>query len=72
MSYLGDLTTARNSLLNKLKDVAADPTLVTYSEGGRSYSFTEYTAMLRKEVDELNKMIIKAKGPVEIRTIVLS
>ena len=73
MNYLSNLTIARNSLMDKLKDLAADEdTGPNYSVDGRSMAMSEYMAALRKEIAELNLMIIKATGASEFSTIALS
>ncbi len=73
MTYLTDLTVARNSLMDKLKELAADEEHgPNYSLDGRSIPWHDYLAMLRKEIEKLNLMIIKATGASEFSTIALS
>ena len=72
MTYLSDLTTTRDSLLSKLKTLAASSdTKPSYMVDGRSVSWDTHRASLIREIKELNQMVINAGGAVEISTIAL-
>jgi hypothetical protein len=56
MSYIDDLTTARNNFASKLAEVSASPK-PTYNIDGQSVSWTEYYRFLSEQVERLNKQI---------------
>ena len=70
MTYISDLTTARDTLASTLATESASPK-PDYSVDGRTISWTQYRASLVKEIKDLNQMIINAGGAVEISSIAL-
>lgn len=66
-TYLQNLTTSRDNLAAALAAESANPR-ETYSVDGRSYSWNEYRQSLVTQIDELNALVIKATGAVEIAT----
>ncbi len=71
MSYLSDLTDARDAAATKLKGVLElDEEKPSYSVDGRSMSWTEYQAFLRDTIRELNQDIINASN-AEVHTHLL-
>ncbi len=70
-AYVGNLIVARDNLTLHLAQESADPR-PNYTVGGRSVAWSEYRTGLVAQIKELNLMVIKASGAVEIRTIGLS
>ena len=63
-----NMITARDNLAARLAEVTASGAAKpTYTENGRSVSWTEYIAMLRQQLKELNGDI-QAMQPFEVRT----
>lgn len=63
-----NLITARDGYAAKLAAIASDTDHhVTYTDQGRSFSWTEYQAFLLKQIDDINKSIQALSGPVMIR-----
>ncbi len=67
MTYLTDLTTSRDALLTKLATESANPR-PNYSVDGRSFTWDDYRSSLINQIEQLNKMIIRAGGAQEITT----
>ncbi len=67
---LADLKTARDNLETILITATTNPQL-SYSVGGRSFSWTEYRLSLTTQIGELDKLIATREGAVELRTIAL-
>jgi tartrate dehydratase beta subunit/fumarate hydratase class I family protein len=65
MAYPDDLTTARDSAAARLVEVLSEKK-PSYSIDGESISWTEYAAMLTKQIEDLTKAIQIAAGPFEI------
>ena len=65
MAYADDLITARDSAAARLVEVLSEKK-PSYSVDGQSVSWTEYAAMLRETVKDLNAQIREADGPFEI------
>lgn len=68
MTYINDLKTSRNSAASALADAMANPQ-PNYTVDGRSIAWSEYRTSLVEQLTELNDLIIKAAGAVEISTI---
>ena len=70
------LIAARESLeatiATRMAKAAADTLHPTHSEGGRSTDHTGLLAELRAQLEAINAMIIKRRGPVQISTHLLS
>ena len=67
MTFLADLTTARDNLAAELATESANPR-PDYSVSGRSVSWSQFRKSLVAEIAELNLQIINAQGAVEIST----
>ncbi len=61
MSYLSDLIETRDATATALKELNLES--VSHSVDGRSFQHDSHRADLRKQLDELNALIIKAGGP---------
>lgn len=62
MSYLSDLTTARDGIASEIATISANPRM-TYSVDGRTFSHDQHLANLVAQLEPLNKLVIQAGGP---------
>ena len=67
MTFLADLTTARDALASELATESASPR-PDYSVAGRSVSWSQYRAGLVAQIKDLTQQILVAQGGVEITT----
>ncbi len=67
MTFLADLTTARDALTAKLATESVNPQ-PSYSVAGRSVSWDSYRAGLVAQIKDLTQQILIAQGAVEIQT----
>ena len=67
MTFLADLTTARDALAAELATESANPR-PNYSVAGRSFSWSEYRSSLVAQIKDLNLQVINATGAVELKT----
>lgn len=66
---LENLRQTRSDLIRKRAEIAAETDhFLTYSDQGRSYSWTEYMEMLGREIDSLTKQIAAIGPPVRTRS----
>ncbi len=67
MTYIDDLTTARDQAASLIKDITASPK-PSYSVDGQTVSWTQYLAELTKQVKDLNYLITAGK-PYEHQSV---
>ena len=67
MTFLTDLTTARDALTSELATESANPR-PDYSVAGRSVSWSAYRGGLVAQIKDLTQQILIAQGGVEITT----
>lgn len=65
MSYVDDLTTARNNFAAKLAEVSAAPK-PSYSIDGQQVSWTDYYRFLSEQVEKLNQQIASGESYEEV------
>ena len=70
MSYLTDLIAYRNAVAAKL--AALDLDSLNYSVDGRSLQHDTHRTALEDALEKVEARILRARGAVEISTIVLS
>jgi len=68
MSYLTELIAERDEKLAEYRVAKSGP---SHSVDGRSFDHDGHRAALLVEIRELNQLIIRARGPVEVHTIAL-
>ena len=66
-TYAENLVTARNNIAARLAEVTANPK-PDYSIDGESWSWSSYVTMLTNQLSVLEKSIITADGPFEVRS----
>lgn len=67
MAYIDSLTQAQANIGALLASVTANPQ-PNYSVDGESYSWADYVAMLRGQLQGLARDIQDAGGPFEVRS----
>jgi hypothetical protein len=66
MTWIDDITTARDNAAANLKDILASPR-PSYTVGEKTFEFNEYLAVLRETIASLTTMIDdQAETPFEI------
>lgn len=66
-TYAENLITIRDQIAQRLADCTANPK-PSYTDQGRSFSWTEYQSMLFSQLKEIEERIQTSDGPILIRS----